>query len=445
MPSLRMRRAGALLGIAGLLVGGAAILVRLQTPSDALTGLWVFSDLDRTQIEMQLMFPRLPVSAPGTPAPGALHYTEHLAWQTIQDQDQRGDVTNAWTTPHGVGYYLVANADTFPSQLRNLFQVAQPLQVSEEVAAREVDIVLREYDLNVLENPFYHPQQEMTDLLYGDTFLAEPVLGTPETIAGLTLDQAKTLHAATHRLEAARLLIYGNVTAARARRAVNHALRELELAFEDLGSELKDRDLARSYPALDLPFSLEKRLVVERLADPTFIYRRLIPLPDCGGPAVCDRLAQVSEDLLGSALPGGLVKPLRYEGFITRNFSVHVDVIADAYVELGFVANPDVGITLAALQQAVETHLSHTLNHGVSDQTFARIRNRQVNSLQGEPNQVRYDFYQATARLQQDKSVLGRLNYLEALDTLTPDALNAFLKALDGPSRTVAFHLLPEN
>ena len=208
---------------------------------------------------------------------------------------------------------------------------------------------------------------------------------------------------------------------------------------------IDERDVSQLYPELTVPFRDEEILTVERLANETLIYRRLLPLPNCGEPSRCESLALMSEDILGSTLPEGLGGPLRYDAFLARSFSIDIEIIGRNYVELSFFANPDAEASLGDIQATFEGQLERTLTTGVSEQTFVRILRRQVDSLESVSNRARYDYELALENLMHGKEIFGWQDEIDAFNTIELGDLNAFLSALDNPSRTVVRHLYPVN
>ena len=161
---------------------------------------------------------------------------EHLAWQNIQSSSDEMQPSNAWTTSHSIGYFSTSDSSDLDIALKNLFSITQELKVSEEEATQEIDIIQREYDFRVAENPYYHAYQEMTALIYENGPLSVPVLGTPDHISTFTLDQARDLHAETHTIENATLLVYGGFTEREIRRALQNVADDYGFDLEDLGA-----------------------------------------------------------------------------------------------------------------------------------------------------------------------------------------------------------------
>ena len=124
------------------------------------------------------------------------HYTEHLAWLPNFGKDSRPEDrdSNAWTNDYAVGYWLSGPPEDLTDMLRRLKVVFDPIDLPRDVAETERDIVLREYDWRMVDNPDAQAAEEMEAFLYGGNAIAASVIGTPEEIKALSYDEAKAFH-----------------------------------------------------------------------------------------------------------------------------------------------------------------------------------------------------------------------------------------------------------
>jgi predicted Zn-dependent peptidase len=365
---------------------------------------------------------------------GLAHYVEHLAWinafGTTEDGVNRH--SNAWTNLHSTGYWLRSAQGDLNSALRTLLKVADTLSVDPEFAAQERDIVQREYDLRVGELPLYAVTRDMDRALFGDSAFARSVIGEPDTIAGYTLDMATGLHARSHRLRDATLLVYGNITQAQFEAAVDRLSDQRETPSPNiidqtpwLKSEILDDRLALSIP---------------NIAEDTFLYRKLVPLDTCGTAARCAMIVQLIEDVLDSTLPGGLAGPLRYDHFIARSFAIDLEIIADTHLVAYFTANPDVGVSIDELETAFTNTINLTLENGIPDETFARVHSRLEGRfdsilLRDRPKAIRDIILR---QLSNGGPVFTLSDQQAALANIHADDVNGFLKALLVDGREVS-------
>ena len=300
--------------------------------------------------------------------PVAAHYTEHLAWLPNIGKDSRPEDrdSNAWTNDYAVGYWLSGPPKDLPDMLRRLKVVFDPIDLPREMAETERDIILREYDWRMANNPDAQAAEEMEAFLYKGNAIAASVIGTPEQIKALTYEDAKAFHAETHRPERARLVVVGDVTERQLAKAMEEA------GFPDLDANRED--------IAPPPFTLaasEARIFryPDTDAAPRMTWRKVVTLPEPVDFDLLEAQTALVRDILDTNLPGGLAGPLRFDAFVTKSFGISIIPINETHIELIFSAEPDKGVNLAAMQSAFETALSVSAK-GVPDATHDRVRER---------------------------------------------------------------------
>ena len=281
------------------------------------------------------------------------HYAEHLAWLPNIGKGSRPENrdSNAWTNDYAVGYWLAGPPEDLSDMLKRLKVVFDPLDLPREMAETERDIVLREYDWRMANNPDAQAAEEMEAFLYEGNAIAASVIGTPDQIRSLTYEDAKAFHAETHRPEHARLVVVGDVSK-----------RDLRAAIKEAG--FPDLDAARadvSPPKFSVGASESKTfLYPEPEAAPRMIWRKIVALPEPVDFDLLEAQAALGRDILDTNLPGGLAGPLRFDAFIATSFDISKTPIDERHVELFFSAEPDAGVSFATLQSAFEAALANS-------------------------------------------------------------------------------------
>ncbi|MGS2744514.1 M16 family metallopeptidase [Halomonas sp. LS-001] len=303
------------------------------------------------------------------PAPGLAHYVEHLAWlNTVGAKQRSADRhTNAWTNRYAAGYWLSGKPDELDDILQTLSGLFEPLEIPAEFAAEEREIILREYESHMVNQPDAQAAEAMNAFLYAGNAIASSVLGTPDDILGFSYEDARALHAATHRPENAALVVTGGVT----EREVGRALKAVDWP------EKQSPDAKSQPPAFELAGSADTVLrYPEKNASARVILRRVMALPE---PVAFD-LLEAHTSLLGSILntrlAGGLAGPLRFDAAIARGFDVHIWPLDERHIELSFSAAPDREVSLANLSSAFEKTLAKVSAEGIPDETYQRVINR---------------------------------------------------------------------
>ena len=300
--------------------------------------------------------------------PVLAHYTEHLTWLPNIGKDSRPEDrdSNAWTNDYAVGYWLSGQPEDLTDMLRQLKGVFDPITLPRDFAEQERAILQREYDLRVGDNIDAKAALEMEGFLYEGNQIAGDPIGTPETIRALTYEEAKAFHAETHRPERARLVVTGDVTERQLAKAM------AEAGFPDLDANRED--------ITPPPFTLaapEARIFryPDPNAAPRMSWRKIVALPDPVDFDLLEAQTALARDILDTNLPGGLAGPLRFDAFVTKSFGISIAPINETHIELIFSAEPDKGVSLAAMQSAFESALSASAK-GVPDATYERVRER---------------------------------------------------------------------
>jgi predicted Zn-dependent peptidase len=273
----------------------------------------------------------------------------------------------------------------------------------------------------------------MEAFLYDGNAIAASVIGTPEQIKALTYDAARAFHAATHRPERARLVVTGDVTERQLAKAM------VEAGFPDLDANRED--------IAPPPFTLaapEARIFPypDPNAAARMTWRKVVALPEPVDFDLLEAKTALARDILDTNLPGGLAGPLRFDAFVTRSFGISITPINETHIELIFTAEPDKGVSLAAMQSAFETALSASAK-GVPDATYDRVLERFKGfwpDWSDEEDTARWMANYTLSRvsaLREPKSErqIGKID-----DQIDAADINTILAALAGPGRTaIAF------
>jgi hypothetical protein len=323
---------------------------------------WLFRQPNKPDIHLAIGFPYSPNKGP------IAHYTEHLAWLPNIGKNSRPEDhdSNAWTDDYAVGYWLSGPPKDLPDMLRRLKVVFDPIDLPQEFAETERDIILREYDWRMSNNPDAQAAEEMEAFLYKGNAIAASVIGTPDQIKALTYDEARAFHAETHRPERARLVVTGDVTERQLAKAM------AEAGFPDLDASRED--------IAPPPFTLaapEARIFryPNPNAAPRMTWRKVVTLPEPVDFDLLEAQTALARNILDTNLPGGLAGPLRFDAFITKSFGISVVPINETHIELIFSAEPDKGSGFEAMQSAFETALAASAQ-GAPTATYDRVRER---------------------------------------------------------------------
>lgn len=363
------------------------------------------------------------------------HYVEHLAWLPNIGKDSRPEDrdSNAWTSNIAVGYWLSGPPEQLTEMLRQMKTIFNPIAVPRKFAEQERDIILREYDLRIGNNIDAQAAQEMEAFLYKGNAIATSAIGTPTDIKAVTFDDAKAFHDATHRPERARLVVIGDVSQSQ----LDDAMQQAD--FPDL--DAKRDDIAPPPFTLAAP-ETQTLHYSDPTAAPRMTWRKVITLPKTVDFDLLEAQTALARDILDSNLPGGLAGSLRFDAFVTKSFGISIQPINENHIELIFAAEPDKGISFAAMQSVFEAALAASAQ-GVPATTYTRVRERFKGfwpdwSDDTETARWMADYTLSRVSVLREPKTERQLRQIDA--KIDAASINSILAALSGPGRTaIAF------
>ena len=165
----------------------------------------------------------------------------------------------------------------------------------------ERDIILREHDYRIVEDPYAPLHDDLMRRLDGDGPFARSTLGRPEDIASFSLAEARAFHRETHRPENSVLIVRGDVSGEELRRILRDKFGPGRPA-----ADTRPPEYAMGPPVRDI-----RTREAPGLVRPELLYRKVVELPGTGPqsasglPELRQRLVLLREVLL-SSLPGSL-------------------------------------------------------------------------------------------------------------------------------------------
>lgn len=360
------------------------------------------------------------------------HYAEHLAWLSAFKGIPRGTNrhSNAWTNHYTVGYWLSGSEDELSEMLARLSRVFDPIVIPKDYADEERDIVLREYDFRITGNLNAQAEIKIDTFLYEGNTISASVIGTPQDINTFDYEEAKLLHAATHRPENTTIVVVGDVS----ERRVQRVLRKLNLP-KQLGSERET-----SAPQFELAKSGQKTFQYkDDSAAPRMIWRRVVTLDDSTQFDLLEAHTALLSDILSTSLPGGLAGPLRYDAAIARGFDIHVWPLDEDNIEISIAAEPDQDISLQELRRKFEDTLASIGASGIPVGTYTRVLKRFESywprwNDENETAEWMADY--VLDRLSHRREPLSEREIKKLQNQISHEQINSLLRALTGSART---------
>jgi predicted Zn-dependent peptidase len=430
-------------GLCGGCLAGAAVYVYLQdaapsgvidlNPHGFAAAYLVPSDEAQTTITAYVPYSEMD----NTGTLGLAHYVEHLAWENAfgaaPDMDRH---SNAYTTTDHIAYFVSVPREDLVQNVQTLAKIAQPLNVDAEFARQEIGIIAREYDFAVAENPYHDIFEQFYIRHYGNDARARSIIGTPQTIAAFTYEEAKAWHAATHQRSAVTVVISGQHSKSEAEQALSTVL--------DTPSPTADPLLARAQIDLAARMGGIREIASNQLAQPQLFWGRLAAHP--GGVSAIEAQAQIDLlfTLLGSTLEGSMAGPLRFDARIAQAYDFALYLAAPFQASMTLTsARPDAGVTLQDLARAIDETLAAIAEQGVPEATLARIQTRMLRDLdEQDPADLAAVFIADAAG--QRRAPFDAAQYRAALQAAKAQDLTIWLRAL-AQSPSVVDLIIPNN
>jgi hypothetical protein len=364
---------------------------------------------------------------------GLLHYVEHLAWlNAVKNNTDRIDTdSNAWTNSRSIGYWLTGPKSKLKDNLEKLVRVFDKLNLANEFALQERDIIQREYDLRQSDNLDVNIAESLDKILYQGNGLARSVIGKKTDIENFSLQDAMALHSKTHFPENAILVVVGDISAYELIDALPKVVAQKLLIRGGAELILKNEDIPKSVTFSGN--SLNEKLV----------WRRVIELPISLNYDLLAIQCDLLKDILSADLPGGLAKPLRFDAFVTSSFEISVSAIDERHVELRFVGIPDKNVELKDVKEAFETELTKSAKRGIPAVTFERILTRYLKDLPDKENEIAVSEWTekyVLERISSQRIPMAIASLQNLRKDLTKPAIDTLLRQLVGKGRTaIAF------
>ncbi len=390
---------------------------------------------DRVDVQLIISAGEADASGPE----GIAHFGEHLAlFQSIGDlrTSPIHHLSNGYTRSDMTTYVAAGRPEHLGKLLIQLAKVLRAPQQSQELIRRERNVVLREYDLRVVENVGRRLYERLGKVLYEGHPLGRLVLGTPQTIAQMTPEKARDFHRRFYTASNATLVVVGN--------AQRSDL--VQLVEESFGAYPASKRTPRMWrikshwPDAKLVISerddVAKRpmVMVRELFDVGVFKRREL--------AVALPLLQ---SILGSARAGGLENDLVHDNYLVSGFGLNLRLITKDTAEAMFWAFPAANIEPRLVVDAYRSAIEQLVRAGIPEATVERVRKqaqRQAERLQtNEAAQAQ----RATYWISHDLAPPDFAAENRQAANLSTAKLNRILASLQNARRTVVGYVSPKH
>ncbi len=305
---------------------------------------------------------------------GIAHFLEHLMFkgtQTLQPGEfsrivaRNGGRDNAFTSWDYTGYVQTVARDRLGLVMRMEADRMANLVLTDEVVLPERDVILEERRQVVDNVPGARLREQMNAAMFLNHPYGRPIIGWEHEMRGLTRDDAIAWYRTWYAPNNAVLIVAGDVTADEVR----------GLAQTHYGPIAAKPVPARMRPA-EPPPQAARRVVLtdERVRQPSWSRSYLAPSLARGDRAQAYPL-QVLADILGGQ-SGRLYRALVVERQVAVSAGAAYDSDAVDLSSFAVWATPRPGVTIEAVERAMDEELSALLRDGVQIVEVERARTR---------------------------------------------------------------------
>jgi len=160
---------------------------------------------------------------------GLSHYLEHLMFwhaDNVKGEAIHARDGNAWVNGLITTFYNRGENSELPDMIEFSRRILLPPELKPSFMLGERDVVIREYDLRISENPNSRVLTDIRRELYDNHPVSRSVIGTPKSIGSLTIKHAIDFHKQYYLPANSILIVSGNVTEKQIRELVNSRFSE---------------------------------------------------------------------------------------------------------------------------------------------------------------------------------------------------------------------------
>ncbi len=377
---------------------------------------------------------------------GLAHYLEHLI---LVGRNAEHDETafrffadgtsNGWTSHRATGFvHRFPKRATAEADLEKLFAFyaarLRGFEVSPEDAARERNIVLQEYNLRLGGNPFAGFQTRLDALLLPGHPLGQSVIGTPESIAAFSVEDAKAFHKTWYVPNNAYVLVAGDLDELALKGIVERTLGDLP------EQPLPER--AWREPLAAEPQDLTVRESAEAVRRRAVVASKVVRLDDAD-PALRPARALLAS-FLRSQLPGSPHDVLVERGNVTDAVAfVDVARLVPGAYRATIAAEPHDEADPERLAAAIRAYWRDLADRGIDERNLERLKRRfeegqKLSERQGERIYARIVEWIGMGNEYDTLAVWPR-----RIAAVTVADMNRLLRAVAEPGRSVTGILTP--
>lgn len=420
--------------LAGLLAGPAsAELIKVETGT-SLRGVYLIPDTKSDTIRVSAII--LAGEADSDGPEGLAHYLEHLMFwhaDNVSNRTFHNRGGNAWVNGIVTNYYNEGGKDDLDDLFTFAGRLLTPLSLDEKFMRDEKKIVSREYDLRVSENSKWQVREQINRALYGANPVGRSLIGTPDSIAALNLEQVDQFRRAHYNAANMVLLASGNLSEPELRK---HVLK----TFGNVPAGIPNPQSWRDNPISE-PLHNTLDIADDRANSNAYQYASLSEWKGSGDGLQDIYTTRFLAELLSSNLPGSLAKPLKIDNFVVSAYNVRLDRKLRNQIQFFFQSRPDEGVAPPTVAEKLRASLAELAGRGVPEKSLERIRKRMAREASRRGDEPDYILNRALRNLTAGLEPNTSADHVARIASVTKAEVDALIRAVADSHRTVEVNL----
>ena len=370
---------------------------------------------------------------------GLSHYLEHLMFWHANKVDKKyshGRGKNASVNGLITNYFATGSKEELDLLFRFAGRILTPLSLDEKFMLDERDIVAREYDYRVSENPVWKGWDRVWAKLTPSNPSSRSVIGTPQSINSLTLNHARSFFQKHYTPANTVLLISGNLSP-------KELVTRVEAVYGNMSAGSRNDQNWRRRPetgTLD-----DKSEITDRHITFSSLTKAAIGNWKGTGNRLKDlAVLELTKRLLRSSLPGSLAKPLRMDNFIFNEFYLTVFSRIEGQVQFYFSGHLDENISHENANEKLQMAINTIAKTGVSEEVVTRIRKRIIKAMKRKVEDAEHMIVLAKTDLSNGVLPQTTADQITLLNSVTAQDVIQLLRAIAGADRWATVNLLNE-
>jgi zinc protease len=374
---------------------------------------------------------------------GIAHLLEHMMFKGTPSTPpgefskivaRNGGRDNAFTSSDYTGYYQNVAADKLELVMRMEADRMRNLVLDEANFRTERDVVLEERRSRTDNNPAALLHEQMEAALYLNSPYRRPIIGWPDEIAALTLDDALAFYRRWYAPNNAILVVAGDVTPDQVRPLAESYYGVIPRA------EMPPRTRTE-----EPPHRAERRVTLKdgRVAQPSWSRLYLAPSLGAGDRDLAYPL-EVLADLAGGGTTARLYRSLVVDKGAAAAVSADYDPIAVGRTAFRVTAVPRPGVPLDKLEALIEQELAGIVKDGFTPDEIERAKTRLRAGAAYGRDSLHTGAQTLGQALASGLSVDEVENWPERISAVTPQQVAKAAAAVFNPVSSVTGLLLPD-